>query len=715
MQHETRGARGTRRTAGRRAGALIAILAAQLASGPAWAAQSASADRSVWITLSTRDVAALQQSSPEDDWADALQTYETHEGVTVALVPEARLASLSRAMHARARKCGGFMAHPSREAALDALYFRPDYAAPAPDISYTIDNGAVAQALIDQVQASNIVSTINLLASNTNRYYTQSGGVNAANQIKARWEGYATGRSDVTVELFTHPTWAMPSVIATINGTTLPSEVIVIGGHLDSINSSSPTTGTAPGADDDASGVAALTEAFRAAMATGFRPQRTLKFMAYAAEEVGLRGSAEIATNYQTAGVNVVGVLQLDMTNFKGSTPDIVLITDNTNAAQNTFVGSLVDTYLPTLTRSTTACGYACSDHASWHSRGYVASFPFEALMGQHNSRIHTVNDTLANSDSTGGHAAKFARLTAAYMAELAKGTLGSSDTTPPTTSITAPAAGSTVSGTVTISANASDNVGVARVDFLVDSVVVGNDTSSPYAFAWNSAGVANGAHTLTTKAYDAAGNVGTSAGVGVTVSNTASPVTVTFTSIGAEDGRTWESTETSNVGGGATASDTSTSGLRVGDLTTDRSYRSVLSFDTSSIPDTATITAASLRLVRGTISGTNPFTLLGTCQVDVRTGFFGTAATLANADFEAAATTAAVASLSNPTANGSASTGTLNAAGLLAISKTGKTQFKIFFTTDDNDNNAYDYIGFYGGEAATAANRPTLTITYQP
>ncbi len=223
------------------------------------------------------------------------------------------------------------------------------------------------------------------------------------------------------------------------------------------------------------------------------------------------------------------------------------------------------------------------------------------------------------------------------------------------------------------------------------------------------------GAYFLVERSTPGCGSPLVSNEIPVTVTSGAPPVTVTFTSLGAEDGRTWESTETSNVGGGASAADSTTSALRVGDLTTDRSYRSVLSFDTSSLPDTATITAASLGLVRGTSSGTNPFTILGTCQVDVRTGFFGTAATLANADFEAAATTTAVASLSNPASNGAASTGTLNAAGLLAISKTAKTQFKLFFTTDDNDNNAYDYIGFYGGEATTAANRPTLTITYQP
>ncbi len=507
-----RRAGGARRLA---AASLCAMLAATPFPGLARAGEP-----EVWITLATSDAEALRHSRDGEAWSEWFQEYEAHRGVSVALVKESQVSELARVMHSRFRRCGGFIAHESRAAALDALYFDEALLA-QPLISYTIDNGAVANALVGDVLASNIVSTINLLAGNTTRYYTNTGGVNAANQLKARWEGYATGRSDVSVQLFTHPTWAQPSVIATITGTTLPSEVVVIGGHLDSINSSSPATGTAPGADDDASGVASLTEAFRVAMARGYRPQRTVKFMAYAAEEVGLRGSGEIAANHQANGVNVVGVMQLDMTNYKGSTPDIVLMTDFTNAAQNGFIQSLISTYLPTLTQSTSACGYACSDHASWHNRGYAASIPFESLMGQYNPNIHKSTDTLANSDATAGHAAKFARLAAAYMAELAKGGFGGGDTTPPTTTLTAPAAGATLSGAVTLSATASDNVGVTRVDFLVDGAVVGNDTTSPYSISWNSTGVANGAHTLGSRAYDAAGNSAQSAGVGVTVSNT--------------------------------------------------------------------------------------------------------------------------------------------------------------------------------------------------
>jgi hypothetical protein len=93
-------------------------------------------------------------------------------------------------------------------------------------------------------------------------------------------------------------------------------------------------------------------------------------------------------------------------------------------------------------------------------------------------------------------------------------------DATPPTTSITSPAAGATVSGTITVSAIADDNVGVTRVELFVDGSLAGTDTSSPYTVAWNTITTANGEHSLQTRAHDAAGNVGTSAAVGVSVSN---------------------------------------------------------------------------------------------------------------------------------------------------------------------------------------------------
>jgi hypothetical protein len=92
-------------------------------------------------------------------------------------------------------------------------------------------------------------------------------------------------------------------------------------------------------------------------------------------------------------------------------------------------------------------------------------------------------------------------------------------DTTAPTVSITAPASGSNVSGNVTVSATASDNVGVSGVQFKLDGANLGaEDTASPFSITWNSSAASVGTHTLTATARDAAGNTTTSAGVSVTV-----------------------------------------------------------------------------------------------------------------------------------------------------------------------------------------------------
>ena len=94
-----------------------------------------------------------------------------------------------------------------------------------------------------------------------------------------------------------------------------------------------------------------------------------------------------------------------------------------------------------------------------------------------------------------------------------------SNDTTPPTVSITSPAGGARVSGTVTVSASASDNVGVTQVVFYDGTTQIGSpDTTAPYSVSWNTAVIPTGSHTLKARAYDAAGNSTLSAGVTVTV-----------------------------------------------------------------------------------------------------------------------------------------------------------------------------------------------------
>ena len=234
---------------------------------------------------------------------------------------------------------------------------------------------------------------------------------------------------------------------------------------------------------------------------------------------------------------------------------------------------------------------------------------------------------------------------------------------------------------------------------------------------AFSTTTLAVGSHTLTATFTGAPGwpNSSGNDSAAPQVAQAAPPTQVTFTSVAAQDGWVLESTETSNAGGSLNATDTSTSALRVGDDNKNKQYKSVASFDTSAIPDGATILSVTLRLRRGTVSGTNPFTTHGTCWVDVQSGSgFSGSTTLQTGDFQAAATTVQAASLSNAANNLDWSEGSLNAAGLAALNKTGTTQLRVYFNLDDNNDGGNDYIGYYSGDNGTSANRPQLVVTYQ-
>ena len=351
--------------------------------------------------------------------------------VMVAEVRADDLGEIGRYVHHEERRCGGYFAFPSRVQAEEFL--RVDRSRQAMTKSllahYTLDNQATVNRWLPQVQEQRIYNTINHLSSYRNRYYASSYGKTSAEWIRTHWQTIAAGRPYVTTELFTACSncGIQPSVILTIQGWDLPSEVVVLGAHLDSINANTRTDPNqlAPGADDDASGIATLSETLRISLAGGWRPRRTVKFMGYAAEEVGLRGSNAIAQSFRSRGVNVVSVLQVDMTNYKaGAVSDMRLVSDYSNADLKNFFVALFDTYLAPrgLTRGSVTCGYACSDHASWTNAGYPAAMMFEAggPSGGY-PYIHTTADTLATMGESAQNSVKFTQFALAYLAETAK------------------------------------------------------------------------------------------------------------------------------------------------------------------------------------------------------------------------------------------------------------------------------------------------------
>lgn len=278
-------------------------------------------------------------------------------------------------------------------------------------------------------------------------------------------------------------------------------------------------------------------------------------------------------------------------------------------------------------------------------------------------------------------------------------------DGSAPAVAITAPADGANVSGNVAIDASASDDVGVDRVEFLLDGGLLGSDASAPYSIAWNAANASNGAHVLQARAYDLAGNVGTSAQIDVTVSGGSdggSPMTMVFDNEDGNDGYV-----KAGSGGSAPAVGTLEAyyGLAIGRGSDGKFNRSVLSFDTSAIPDGATITSATLSVAyRSAWSDPWSSPAGNMLAIDARSGCLGACAIEA-ADWSAAATADAVAQLLSFN-GGSQVSNAFSSAGLAAIDRSGRTQLRLRFT---GDQAATAYLWIDRGASAK------LTVTYLP
>jgi leucyl aminopeptidase len=384
-------------------------------------ASAFAAPRMQWLTVDNQVLAKLQIKNKM-----ASPVLFSSEHASVVKLDQAQVEQLSGLIHNELHRCGGFIAHDSYQEAEAALTAQGDstFAQKTLFDSYSMDQGTIVRPMMAAVSEQNIRNTIIKLSEFNNRYYTADTGVKSSESIRDMWAAMAKGRSDIKVELFKHSRFPQSSIIMTITGTEKPEEIVILGGHADSINAGlfggGSNSARAPGSDDNASGIATITEVIRIVLDQNFKPKRTIQFMGYAAEEVGLLGSKDVAADYKKNSKKVVGVMQFDMTLFKGTAEkDIVLMNDFTNTAQNEFIGKIIDEYVK-VPWGTSQCGYGCSDHASWTANGYPASFPFESTMDDHNHKIHTDKDTLQTSGGDAAHAAKFAKLGAAFIVELA-------------------------------------------------------------------------------------------------------------------------------------------------------------------------------------------------------------------------------------------------------------------------------------------------------
>jgi leucyl aminopeptidase len=269
--------------------------------------------------------------------------------------------------------------------------------------------------LVAAIDSDRLKSFLVELTSFDDRSATTDNGTRAADFVAQRATQVGASLQGFSVRKVATKGYAkQPSVVATLPGSNSSLPHIVIGGHMDTMSYNKP------GADDDGSGSTTVMETLRVIANSGLNFERTIDFMWYAAEERGLVGSANVVRDFKSKQINVAAAIQFDMTGWLNpvSVYDVYLTTDYVDSGLNETLATIINTYLPGMTIGYGACGYACSDHASWTQGGVPAVFPFESDHQDYNRRIHTSSDKI--DYLTIDHMAKFARIAVAFVGQMA-------------------------------------------------------------------------------------------------------------------------------------------------------------------------------------------------------------------------------------------------------------------------------------------------------
>ncbi len=276
-----------------------------------------------------------------------------------------------------------------------------------------IQFNAAIQEMVDSVKVDSVWHYIGQLQT-MERYTTNSAAMGAANFMRDYYE--SLGFDTVYFQDY-HSGW-IPNVIAVKYGTVYPDEIYLAGGHYDAY-----TTG-APGADDNGSGTAAIMEAARVMSPLNY--QRTIKFVSFSGEELGLYGSAAYASQAAQQGENILGMINMDMIAYvqPGDPIDVDVLSNTSSDPLYADYRAACQLYVPTLAivNGSLPMG-ASSDHASFWQNGFQAIFPFEDS-DHYSPYIHSSQDVLgtsANNQTLAELGTKSVVATLASLAEIAE------------------------------------------------------------------------------------------------------------------------------------------------------------------------------------------------------------------------------------------------------------------------------------------------------
>ena len=275
--------------------------------------------------------------------------------------------------------------------------------------------------MLNQVNMDSLEATVQHLQDYGSRIWNSDNAFAASDWIASRMEALGL---EVEQQPFNANTWmgsgaAAPNVIGIQRGTLYPDTYVVCGSHFDSFSYEAMMGGgTAPGADDNATGVASVLESAR--IMTQYEFEYSIIYCAYGCEEMGLYGSEAYASRCQQQGMDIIGYFNNDMNGYLyGDQIHIDCIYPNSVEPIGTYYMNVGEVYYPELPIRHVNFNEGDSDHTSFNNHGYMGIYPFEDYQN-YSPYIHTPNDVIGTSVNSFEMSQQYCQMNIACLAEIA-------------------------------------------------------------------------------------------------------------------------------------------------------------------------------------------------------------------------------------------------------------------------------------------------------
>lgn len=274
--------------------------------------------------------------------------------------------------------------------------------------------------MLNQVNMDSLEATVQHLQDYGSRIWNSNNAFAASDWIASRMEALGL---EVEQQPFNANTWmgsgaAAPNVIGIQRGTLYPDTYVVCGSHFDSFSYQAMSGGSAPGADDNATGVASVLESAR--IMTQYEFEYSIIYCAYGCEEMGLYGSEAYASRCQQQGMDIIGYFNNDMNGYLyGDQIHIDCIYPNSVEPIGNYYMNVGEVYYPELPIRHVNFNEGDSDHTSFNNHGYMGIYPFEDYE-HYSPYIHTPNDLIGTSVNSFEMSQQYCQMNIACLAEIA-------------------------------------------------------------------------------------------------------------------------------------------------------------------------------------------------------------------------------------------------------------------------------------------------------